>query len=60
MTGKSGKSEQHKFLLRVPPDLESWLRDESDQQGRTMQWIIEHALRQYVQRIEAGRKRGKE
>lgn len=56
MIRKTEKSQQHRILLRVPPELESWLRDESERQARTMQWIIEHAIGQYRQRIEAGRK----
>ena len=56
MTTKTEKSQQHRILLRVPPDLELWLREESERQARTMRWIIEHAVGQYRQRIEAGRK----
>ncbi len=56
MTTKTEKSQQYRLLVRFPPELEQWLREEARRQDRTKQWIIEHALGQYRSRIDAGRK----
>ncbi len=43
-------------LVRIQPDLKSWLEEESKRSGRSMTWLVNHALNLWRDRLEKSRK----
>lgn len=52
----SSESKRVRFLNTMDVSLKEWLEEEKKRSGRSISWIIEHAVRQYRDRLERGRK----
>lgn len=52
---KNVESERTKVLHTIDRDVKRWLEEESARSGRSESWLIEHAVKLWRKRLEAGR-----
>lgn len=49
--------EKVQVLFRTSPGTKAWLDSESERSGRSVQWLLEHAVQLWRNRLESDRKR---
>lgn len=48
-------SDKEQILWRCDPDMKAWLTEESERSGRSVTWLIQHAVGMWRRRLERQR-----
>jgi len=54
---KIQNDDRIQFMMRFDPEIKAWLDSESEKSGRSLTWLVEHAVQLWKNRLEVQRQK---